>query len=104
MSTVLARSDWIMDQIDVRGWAHCLGAEGGDNIVKIGRGAHILLLLSPPADASPELKDEYWAWIEERVLAPIKEQDSNLYSWILAWTREQISEMADMDLTGEGKK
>lgn len=104
MSTVLARSDWIMDQIDVRGWAHCLGAEGGDNIVKIGRGAHILLLLSPPADASSELKDEYWVWIENRVLAPIKEQDSDLYSWMLARTREQIAEMANMDLTEEGAK
>jgi len=104
VSTVLARSDWIMEQIDVRGWAHCLGAEGGDDIVKIGRGAYILLLLSPPSDASPELKDEYWAWIEERVLAPIKEQDSDLYSWMLERTREQIAEMADLDLTGEGKK
>ncbi|MDL1985336.1 MAG: HNH endonuclease [Deltaproteobacteria bacterium] len=104
ISNIVARSNWIMDQIDVRRWAHCLGEEGDDNLVKIGHGAHILLLLSPPTDASPEFKDEYWAWIEERALAPIKEQDSDLYFWILARTREQIAEVADMDLTGEGAK
>ena len=62
------------------------------------------MLLSPPADVSPELKDDYWIWIEERVLAPIKEQEPDLYSWMLARTREQIAEIADMDLTEEGAK
>ncbi|MGA1869028.1 MAG: PIN domain-containing protein [bacterium] len=104
LSAARARSDWLIGQIDVRGWAHCLGEEGGDNIVKTGYRANILLLLSPPADASAELKDEYWVWIEERVLSPIKEQDSDLYSWILTRTREQVAEIADMDLNGEGVK
>ena len=104
LSTIRARSDWIVDQIDLRRWAHCLGAESGDNIVKVGRGPHILMLLSPPADASPKLKDEYRIWIEERILAPIKEQEPGLYSWMLAWTREQISETADMDLSEESAK
>lgn len=101
-SSVRARSNWIMDQIDVRGWAHSLGGENGDNLVKIGRGAHILLLFSPPADAPPEVKDEYWSWIEDRVLAPIKEQYPDLYSWIIEWQRRQVADMADMDLTEGG--
>jgi hypothetical protein len=101
-SSVRARSDWIMDQIDVRGWAHSFGGKNGDNLVKVGRGAHILLVLSPPADVPPEIKDEYLSWIEDRILAPIKEQYPDLYSWIIEWQRRQVADMADMDLTEGG--
>ena len=93
-SNVRARSDWIMDQVDIRGWAHSLGGENGDNFVKIGRGAHILMLLLPPAEAPREVKDKYWSWIEDRVLAPIKGQYPDLYSWIVEWYRRQIADMA----------
>jgi hypothetical protein len=93
-----------MDQIDVRGWAHSLGGENADNIVKTGRGAHILMVLSLPADAPPEAKDEYWRWVEDRVLVPIKEQFPDLYSWIVEWQRGQIAAMADFDLTEGGAK
>jgi hypothetical protein len=104
LSSVRARSDWIMDQVDVRGWAHSLGGENGDNIVKTGRGAYILMVVIPTADALRDVKDEYWSCIEDRVLAPIKEQYPDLYSWIVDWQRRQIAEMADMDLTEEVRR
>ena len=103
-SSVRARSDWIMDGIDIRGWAHSFGGENGDNIVKTVRGTHILMVLSPPTDAPREVKDEYWSWVEDKVLVPIKEQYPDLYSWIVEWYKKQTAEMADMDLTeGEVK-
>lgn len=101
LSSVTARSNWIVDQVDVRGWAHCLGGENGDNLVKTGRGVHILMLLTPPSDAPQDVKDAYWNWVEDRVLAPIKEQFPDLYAWIVERQRRQISEMANMELTGE---
>lgn len=101
LSIVRARSDWIMNQIDVRGWAHFLDSEGGDNIVKIGRGTQLWMLLSPPAEVPVEIKQEYWSWIEERVLAPVKEQEPELYSWLLERAREQIAEIANLDLETE---
>lgn len=99
LSSLTARSNWIVDQVDIRGWAHRLGAENGDNIVKNGRGVHILMLLIPPSDTPQDVKDTYWSWVEDRVLAPIKEQYPDLYAWIVEWQRRQISEMADMELT-----
>ena len=97
-SEIRVRSNWIMSQIDVRGWAHSFGSGAGDSIVKTGRGAHILLLLLPPVDAPPEIKDEYWNWMEDMVLAPLKGQYPDLYSWIIEWQRREVSEMADMDI------
>jgi hypothetical protein len=101
--SIRTRSNWILSQIDIRGWVHCFGSEAGDSIVKTGYGAYILLLLLPPTDASQKSKDEYWNWIEDMVLAPIKEQDPNLYPWIVEWQRKEFADIVDMDLP-EGAK
>ena len=37
--------------------------------------------------------------VEDKVLAPIKEQYPEFYSWIVDWKRRQIQEMVDMELT-----
>ncbi len=103
LSSVTARSNWIMDQVDIRGWVHSLEAEHGDQIVKTGRGEHILLLLRSPFDAPQEVEDAYWSWVEDRVLAPIKEQDPDLYAWIVDQERRRIAEMADTELTEGGQ-
>ena len=96
--TVRARSNWIINQIDIRGWAHRLGNDVGDSLVKTGRGMHILLLLMPPTTATEEIKHEYLRWAEDGVLVPIKESSPELYSWILNWQRTQIVKIANMDL------
>lgn len=103
-SSVKAHSDWIIDQFDVRSWAHSIGGENGDNIVKLGRGVHILMILLPPGKAPQAVKDKYWSWAEDRILVPIKEQYPDLYSWIVEWYRKQIAKMVDMDLTEEETK
>jgi hypothetical protein len=100
---VTALSNWIADQVDIRGWAHALGVENRDNIVKTGHGANILLLLTPPSNAPQEVKSAYWNWVEERLLVPIKEQDTELYAWIVDWQRRMIVEFADTDLSEKEK-
>ena len=103
-SDVRARSDWILAQIDICGWAHVLEKEIGYNMVKTGRSAHILwVLIVLPVEESQKVRDEYWNWVEGRVLDPIKEQYPDLYSWIVEWYRREIAKMADMDLI-EGKE
>lgn len=100
IASVRVRSDWIMDQIDIRGWAHSLGGQGGDNLVRVGRAAHIMLLLSSLPDVSLEIKDQYWSWIEERVLVSIKEEDPDLYVRIIELQKQQVAYFADADLEG----
>jgi hypothetical protein len=101
---VIARSDWVLEQIDVCGWAHRLIDENRDNFVKIGRGAFIMLMISPPSDATPEVEKQYWSWIEDRVLIPIKEQYPDLYQWIIEMERRQIDDLAEIDLPKEKTK
>lgn len=97
------RSDWIVDQMDIRRWAHCFGAEAGSDLVGTGQGAYLLLLLSAPVPCTPEMRAEYWKWAEERILAPIKEQNPELFSWMIEFQRRMISEVAAKDPYAEGE-
>ncbi len=97
LTEVQVRSDWLLSQIDIRGWAHLLGDSIIDNSINTIRGVQILMVITPPLDAPMDVKEEYWKWAEERVLAPIKEQFPDLYSWIVDWHRRQIAGIADMD-------
>ena len=92
---VTACSNWLAEQIDVRGWAHSLVPENADNVVRIGRAAHILLLLTPPTGVEQSTRDAYWNWVEERMLAAIKEQFPDLYAWLVEWHKSHFAEMVE---------
>lgn len=95
LTEIKARSDWIIEQVDILGWVHRFGQENGENIIKIGRGANILLLLSPPFDAKEKVKHAYFDWIEERILASVKNQFPDLYSWIVQQQRMLIVQLTE---------
>ncbi len=97
-SVARIRSDWILDQIGIQGWAHSYGPEIGANIVKTGRSAHIMAVLTPPVEEPQKVREEYWNWVEGRVLAPIKEQYPDLYLELVEWHRRWIAKIVDMDL------
>ena len=103
-SDARARSDWITAQVDIRGWAHNFSSENGPDIVKNAYYEQILMMLVPPLNVPSEVKNEYGIWVEDRILAPIKEQYTDLYSWILEWQRKGIARVADMKPTEGGEK
>jgi hypothetical protein len=97
-----ARSNWLVEQIDVRGWAHTLVPENADNVVRVGRGAHILLLLMPLTDVQQNVVHAYWNWVEEKILVPIQEQFPEVYEWLVDWHRSNVAEMAETQLSEGG--
>ena len=99
VSVATARSNWIVDQIDVRGWAHLFEPDNGDNIVKVGRVEHIRILLTPPSDTTRAVREAYWHWAEGRILVSIKEQFPDLYSRFVERQKADLAEIAEMDLT-----
>ena len=101
LSSMRVRSDWLIDQIDVRGWVHRIGGQNGINVLKVGRSRHILATLTPLHQTPKEIKKEYWSWVEDRLLAPIKEQDPTLYSGIVELYRKHVVDFADTDFGDE---
>ena len=100
-SVARTRSDWLMAQIGIQSWAHRYGPEVGANIIKTGRSAHIMAVLTPPVGEPQKVREEYWNWVEGRVLAPIKEQYPDLYLELVEWHQRWIANIVDMDLIEE---
>ncbi len=96
-----ARSTWILEQIDVRGWAQSLGGVAGETLVTEGRGVHLPALCAPLAGVDHRLKAAYWKWLEETVLGPLKEEDGAAYSSIVDTYRELIAETVRAALRDE---
>ncbi len=94
--SVEARSDWILDLLDVSGWAHCFEPVSRNEIIKAERAKIIFMLLTPlDANVPLNIREAHWEWLEGRVLAPIKELEPDLYTLIVDLEKRQISEFAD---------
>lgn len=89
----IVRSNWLVEHVDIRGWAHRLIPEHADNIVQVGRAVHILLLLSPTTD-NKDIKKAYWNWVEKKILAPLQEQFPEVYMWLVDWYRNHVVKLA----------
>jgi len=87
----IARSEWLLKQLDARGWSHCLVSTDGEGIPLLNYGAQFMTLLLAPIDMPPEIKEKYLAWIDDRLLASIREEDPDFYSWIINRVRELVS-------------
>ena len=94
-SNVQARSDWILRQLDLRIWAHCFESDTGEHMVGRGYVAHVMLMLLLPIEELQQVKEDYWRWIEDRVLDPLREQSPELYLELVEWYRGHIASMAD---------
>jgi hypothetical protein len=89
--TMVARSEWLLQLIDVRGWTHSFGNEGCQQLLNDFYGSHIMLLLTAPHDATLDIKNKYLNWIEEHVLTEIREEEPVLYNWLLDGARDLVS-------------
>ena len=100
-SQAAARSNWIVDQIESRGWAHRLDAEDREELVRAGRGIDILRLLVPPLNLSSGVVDAYWKWVEEKVLSPLKMQSPELFVQLVEHYKQKIHEISEVELSEE---
>ncbi len=92
---VRARSEWILCVTDVRGWAHTVGIERGENIVKSKFGESVLSLISLGIELPPKVRDEFQKWVEERVLAPLKENNPDVFRYLLESYKGHISHVVE---------
>ena len=92
-------SEWILGLIDVRGWAHTVGIEGGDNIVKSKYGESILSLISLEIELLPDVRDEFRSWVKERVLGQLKEQSPDVFRYLVESYKGHISHVVDKCMT-----
>lgn len=92
IENIKARSNWLIDQIDLRGWAHSFVSASADNVINLGRAPLILSLLVPPCSAQQCIADNFWNWVEEKILVPLLEEFPREYEWLVEWHRNYITD------------
>lgn len=88
------RSNWLLGLIEIRGWSHSIVNPEGVNVVDTTRRAYIDMLLIPPDDIPTTARTEYLKWIDETVLAPIKELEPDLFAWLVERKKALIANLA----------
>lgn len=89
------RSDWILEQVDLRGWTHRLPSDAASRTMDRVRAEQVIRLLLAPPEASATVSRRYWDWIEERVLRPVQATEPALYSWLTEQFLLTVSRVAD---------
>ena len=88
-AAVSARSDWLLELGDVRGWTHRLNETSEQLMARYCTWVAMLSLV--PVSESQSVKEAYWRWFESRMLNPIKEEDPNSYRSLVGWAKEIVA-------------
>ena len=102
VADVRVRANWIMRQIDIRGWVQAF-SENGENLMHHVRGEQILRLIAPPVDVGPDVKEAYHTWVDEEYMKPVRDGDPVLYAEIVGRLRQSIVRSVNDGLTEGGQ-
>ena len=98
LSNARAFSEWIVGSIDLPRWFQNLADKNKDNMNPVEYEARGIRMLMISTGVSPEVLEDYWAWIEDRILFQIKEQRPDLYYRVLEQYKENIPRLVEMEL------
>ena len=101
LNTILARSDWLFELIDLRGWAHRLIGDAGDEVGNTGRLPYILMIVSVPPEVSSGMKEEFWNWVESRIILSIKEEYPELYELVVKSQMKYFDHLKEIEINDE---
>lgn len=94
VENIIARSNWLLTLIDVRGWAHRLLIQDAREVQYI-QGPYIASLITPPEAISDEVRTDFWNWIEQAVVSPLRDDYPKLYSWLIDQSHRHIEAAVD---------
>jgi hypothetical protein len=94
-SVARARSEWLLDMLDLRGWAHRLDAGGFKQIVERGHSAQLMSLLMSPRDVASAAEDKYLEWADECILKPLRDENPELYRSLIERIKELIARVVE---------
>ena len=98
VNDIRSRCDWIVRQVDVRGWAHRLNVDHSVAITRFGRLDLVQTLFVRPAGLSEDLIESYWEWIEEMILSEIRREDPKWYRSLVDQYRSQIFDVVEAQI------
>ena len=94
----MAKSNWVYLIVDYRGWAHFHQSDAGIGLSQSGMAMQVFTLLLKP-QKSGSTNDDYWEWVNQYVIKPLKNSEPLIYKQMLGiCKREIIRQLNDRDL------
>jgi hypothetical protein len=81
--TAIARSDWLLSQLDVRHWAHRYKVDGHPEATQARYRAQILSLALVHEPVPTAIRQKYWAWLEDKLLTSVQKEERDLFASML---------------------
>ncbi|HEY8948687.1 MAG TPA: hypothetical protein VIM56_07360 [Rhizomicrobium sp.] len=89
------RGEYLLEMLDIRGWA-ASAVEGNErNFVVGGYAAYGLQLSNPPDGIDAERKSAYFEWVEEKLLKDLKEYSPDAFKFMVAQARDLVTDFAE---------
>ncbi|QWG22207.1 hypothetical protein KMZ93_19815 [Bradyrhizobium sediminis] len=93
-----ARSNWLLSQLDIRHWAHRFKIGGHPEATQARYRAQILSLALLHESVPAAIRQKYWAWLEDKLLTPIQNEERDLFASILDQVRSLVVEGTEQGL------
>lgn len=97
ISNIAARSNWLLELLDVRGWSQSSGFEAGQPLARSGYFTLALSLMRPPPNATEKIVSAYWEWLEQSILVRLKDEDPAALEDILRSAETAIAHVVDLN-------
>ncbi len=94
-----AYAQWLVDLLDVRGWA-ASAIPGNERAFAVyGHASHVLLLMSAPNAVSNQVRDAYYEWVDDYVLKDIEDTQPEIFAWLVDRARDLVAHSVQAALT-----
>lgn len=90
----IARSNWLLEQFDIRRWASRYHDQGQPNAMNHRYRGQILSLGMLNTGVKFETRQMYWRWYESAVLEKVRQEERELYADIIDQVRSLILDAA----------
>jgi hypothetical protein len=97
-----ARSDWLLEQFDIRQWSHRYKVDGHPEVAEIRFRGQILSLALLNTPVPRAVKARYWQWFDDALLKRIQEEQRELYDALVQQVRATIIDASERGQNGDG--
>jgi hypothetical protein len=91
VSVARARSTWLLQQLDIRGWAHRFVNVSIPGATELRFRGQLWALLTFRLDAPSTIRRAYWEWLDEALVDAVREHQRETYDALVDDVRQLIA-------------
>jgi hypothetical protein len=98
-----ARSNWLLQLLDTRGWAQFAEVDHGLGMIEVGYGGNVIFLFVAAMTMHQASREHYFKWLEASLISTLRHENPDLYLKIVAKMQEMISDLDKPNMAMESK-